>query len=91
MIRVANNGVSAVIDAAGRVRARIDLDTIGYADVVLPASGGRTSTLASATGRWFPPCARRLPSHSGCAEGRAASRDSAAPKLAHRRNCLFSV
>jgi apolipoprotein N-acyltransferase len=42
MIRVANNGVSAVIDPAGRVRARIDLDTIGYADVVLPAAGGRT-------------------------------------------------
>ena len=42
MIRVANNGVSAVIDAVGRVRARIDLDTIGYADVVLPASGDRT-------------------------------------------------
>jgi apolipoprotein N-acyltransferase len=42
MIRVANNGVSAVIDAVGRVRARIDLDAIGYADVALPASGGRT-------------------------------------------------
>jgi apolipoprotein N-acyltransferase len=42
MIRVANNGVSAVIDAVGRVRARIDLDTIGYADVALPVSGGRT-------------------------------------------------
>jgi apolipoprotein N-acyltransferase len=50
MIRVANNGVSAVIDAAGRVRARIDLDTIGYADVVLPASGRRT--LYARVGDW---------------------------------------
>jgi len=50
MIRVANSGVSAVIDAAGRVRARIDLDTIGYADVALPASGGRT--LYARVGDW---------------------------------------
>jgi apolipoprotein N-acyltransferase len=50
MIRVANSGVSAVIDAAGRVRTRIDLDTIGYADVVLPASGGRT--LYARVGDW---------------------------------------
>jgi apolipoprotein N-acyltransferase len=50
LIRVANNGVSAVIDAAGRVRARIDLDTIGYADVVLPAAGRRT--LYTRVGDW---------------------------------------
>jgi len=50
MIRVANSGVSAVIDAAGRVRARIDLDAIGYADVVLPVSGGRT--LYARVGDW---------------------------------------
>jgi apolipoprotein N-acyltransferase len=42
MIRVANNGISAVTDAVGRVRVRVDLNTIGYADVVLPASGSRT-------------------------------------------------
>src|SRR5271166_2214856 len=42
MVRVANNGISAVIDAAGRVRARINLDTIGYADVALPVAGSRT-------------------------------------------------
>src|SRR6202011_471573 len=42
MIRVATGGFSAVIDAAGRIRARIDLDAIGYADVVLPASGSPT-------------------------------------------------
>jgi apolipoprotein N-acyltransferase len=42
MVRVANNGISAVIDSVGRVRVRINLDTIGYADVALPAAGGRT-------------------------------------------------
>ena len=42
MVRVANNGISAVIDAVGRVRARINLDTIGYADVALPLPAGRT-------------------------------------------------
>jgi apolipoprotein N-acyltransferase len=50
MVRVANSGVSSVIDAAGRVRTRIDLDTIGYADVVLPASGSRT--LYARVGDW---------------------------------------
>jgi len=50
MVRVANNGISAVIDAAGRVRARINLDTIGYADVALPAAAG--PTLYSRAGDW---------------------------------------
>ena len=50
MVRVANNGISAVIDAAGRVRARINLDTIGYADVTLPARG--KPTLYSCAGDW---------------------------------------
>ncbi len=50
MIRVANNGISAVIDSAGRIRVRINLDTIGYADVMLPASGGRT--LYARAGDW---------------------------------------
>jgi apolipoprotein N-acyltransferase len=50
MIRVANNGISAVIDAVGRVRARIDLDTIGYADVTLPSPGNRT--LYARAGDW---------------------------------------
>ena len=50
MIRVANNGISAVIDAAGRVRVRVDLDTIGYADVMLPAPGSRT--LYARAGDW---------------------------------------
>ena len=50
MIRVANNGISAVIDAAGRVRTRINLDTIGYTDIALPAAGSRT--LYSRAGDW---------------------------------------
>jgi apolipoprotein N-acyltransferase len=50
IVRVANNGISAVIDAVGRVRARINLDTIGYADVVLPAPG--EATLYSRAGDW---------------------------------------
>jgi apolipoprotein N-acyltransferase len=37
LVRAANNGVSGVVDALGRVRARIDLDTVGYADLPLPA------------------------------------------------------
>ena len=37
LVRVANNGVSGVIDASGRVPARINLDAVGYADVALPA------------------------------------------------------
>jgi apolipoprotein N-acyltransferase len=50
MIRVANNGISAVIDAVGRVRARIDLDTVGYADIVLPTPAG--PTLYARIGDW---------------------------------------
>ena len=50
MVRVANNGISAVIDSTGRVRARINLDTIGYADVVLPAPG--EPTIYSRAGDW---------------------------------------
>jgi apolipoprotein N-acyltransferase len=37
LVRVANNGVSGIVDEAGRVVARIDLDTVGYADLPLPA------------------------------------------------------
>jgi apolipoprotein N-acyltransferase len=50
MVRVANNGISAVIDSVGRVRARIDLDTIGYADVNLPRAGD--PTFYSQAGDW---------------------------------------
>jgi apolipoprotein N-acyltransferase len=50
MVRVANNGISAVIDATGRVRTRVNLDTIGYADIALPAPGG--PTFYSRVGDW---------------------------------------
>ena len=42
LVRVANNGVSGVVDAYGRVPARTSLDAVGYADVELPAPGART-------------------------------------------------
>jgi apolipoprotein N-acyltransferase len=42
LVRVANNGVSGVVDARGRVVARINLDAVGYADVMLPAAGAPT-------------------------------------------------
>ncbi|MBO0738814.1 MAG: apolipoprotein N-acyltransferase [Alphaproteobacteria bacterium] len=42
LIRVANNGVSGVVDPVGRVLGRIALDTVGYADLPLPAALGPT-------------------------------------------------
>jgi len=42
LVRVANNGVSGVVDAVGRVVARIDLNTVGYADLPLPAAANVT-------------------------------------------------
>jgi len=39
LVRAANNGVSGVVDPLGRVLARIDLNTVGYADLALPAAG----------------------------------------------------
>lgn len=42
LIRVANNGISGVIDPVGRVLAHTNLDAIGYVDSVLPAAGSRT-------------------------------------------------
>jgi len=38
VVRVANTGISAAIDAHGRVRARIALQTDGYRDIRLPAA-----------------------------------------------------
>jgi len=51
LVRVANNGVSGVVDPVGRVLARIDLDTVGYADLALPAAG-KTTPYARA-GDWI--------------------------------------
>jgi len=50
LVRVANNGISGVVDAAGRVLARTGLDAIGYADVALPEAG--PPTLYSRAGDW---------------------------------------
>ncbi|MGF1651194.1 MAG: apolipoprotein N-acyltransferase [Hyphomicrobiaceae bacterium] len=38
LIRVSNNGISAVVDAHGRVLARLDLNAIGTLDHALPAA-----------------------------------------------------
>ncbi len=51
LVRVANNGVSGVIDANGRVPARVNLDAIGHADVELPAAG--QPTLFARAGGWM--------------------------------------
>ncbi|WP_135503910.1 apolipoprotein N-acyltransferase [Roseovarius aestuariivivens] len=48
MVRVANTGVSAVIDAAGRVVAQIPLGEAGWRDIALP--GARAPTLYARTG-----------------------------------------
>lgn len=50
MLRAANTGISAVIDASGRVTASISLGQAGYVDAALPAP--RPPTLYSRTGDW---------------------------------------
>jgi apolipoprotein N-acyltransferase len=42
LVRVANNGISGVVDAEGRVLAHTSLDAIGYDDVALPAADAPT-------------------------------------------------
>jgi apolipoprotein N-acyltransferase len=51
LVRVANNGISGIVDATGRVVARIDFDTVGYADLPLPAAAGET--LYARAGDWI--------------------------------------
>ena len=51
LVRVANNGISGVIDPEGRVMARTSLDAIGYADVMLPGAG--SATPYSYAGDWI--------------------------------------
>jgi len=42
LVRVANNGISGVIDAEGRIAARTHLNDVTYADIELPAPGPPT-------------------------------------------------
>jgi apolipoprotein N-acyltransferase len=51
LVRVANNGITGVVDARGRVLAHTNLDAVGYADVALPAAG--RPTLYSIAGDWI--------------------------------------
>ncbi len=51
LVRVANNGVSGIVDEVGRVVARIDLNTVGYADLPLPADTSAPTPYARA-GDW---------------------------------------
>jgi apolipoprotein N-acyltransferase len=50
LVRVANNGISGVVDPAGRIVARTGLDSVGYADVALPADASPTPYAAA--GDW---------------------------------------
>ena len=50
VVRVANTGVSAVIDARGRVRAELPLGTQGFLDAALPAA--LPATIYARTGDW---------------------------------------
>jgi apolipoprotein N-acyltransferase len=51
MVRVANTGVSAMIDARGRIVASLPLNSDGALDVALPAA--RAATLYSRVGDWL--------------------------------------
>ncbi len=51
LVRVANNGISGVVDPSGRVIARTSLDDITFADVALPQAGPRT--LYGRVGDWI--------------------------------------
>ncbi|MGD9614136.1 MAG: apolipoprotein N-acyltransferase [Alphaproteobacteria bacterium] len=51
LVRAANNGISGVVDPAGRIVARTRLDGIGYADIALPEAV--EPTLYSKTGDWI--------------------------------------
>ena len=51
LIRVANNGITGVVDANGRVLARLDLNQRGVIDANMP--GARTPPLYARAGDWI--------------------------------------
>ncbi|HYM73675.1 MAG TPA: apolipoprotein N-acyltransferase, partial [Stellaceae bacterium] len=51
LVRVANNGISGVVDAQGRVLAHTSLDAVGHADVPLPVADPPTPY--SIAGDWI--------------------------------------
>jgi apolipoprotein N-acyltransferase len=51
LVRVANNGISGVVDPVGRIVARTRLDSVGFADVALPAA--LAPTLYAKGGNWI--------------------------------------
>ncbi|HEX6441205.1 MAG TPA: apolipoprotein N-acyltransferase [Stellaceae bacterium] len=66
LVRAANNGISGIVDSAGRVLGGMNLDTIGYLDAELPTAG--PPTVYSRLGDWLflallilglLPCVRR--------------------------------
>jgi apolipoprotein N-acyltransferase len=50
LVRVANNGITGIVDAEGRVLAHTSLDAVGQADVLLPQAGA--ATVYSRLGDW---------------------------------------
>ena len=50
MVRVANTGISAVIDAEGRIVASLELSRAGYFDQAVPRA--RDATFYAGTGDW---------------------------------------
>jgi apolipoprotein N-acyltransferase len=51
LVRVANNGISGVVDPAGRIVARTGLNDVTYADIALPAAAA--PTLYAMVGDWI--------------------------------------
>jgi apolipoprotein N-acyltransferase len=53
LVRVANNGISAVVDAAGRVLSRTGLDAVGNVDAALPGPAAPTPYVWAGDWLWL--------------------------------------